>query len=93
MNAFRKMDPRMRYAFAAMLVAVSFLLLGAGRLGEGFSTRSEANARAKEEWREAAGKLCAGGVSREKGDWERIVKSHPEILLKAFHSDLKVQQE
>jgi len=86
------MDSRLHYAFAAMLVAVSFLLLGAGRLGEGISTRSEENVKAKQEWREAAGKLCSGGISNERGDWERIVKSHPEILLKAFHSDLKAQQ-
>ena len=93
MNAIRKMDPRMRYACTAMLVAISFLLLGAGRLGEGLSSRNEADAKAKKEWCEAAGKLCAGGVSRDSGDWERVVKSHPEILLEAFHSDLKAQQE
>ena len=93
MNAIRKMDPRMRYAYAAMLAAVSFLLLGAGRFGETLSSRNEAKTRAEREWREAAGKLCVAEVPGEKRAWERVVKSHPEILLRAFHGDLKVQQE
>ena len=82
MEPFKKTDVRMRYILCAAILALSLLLLGAGRFREDLTNRRARTLKTKEACREAVMGLKA---------WSKLVRANPELFVRVCSMGMKVQ--
>ncbi len=91
MKALAEMDVRMRYALCAALVALSLLLLGAGRVNGEIKSRNEELRNSKMACKDAVMSLNAAVPSESRAKWESKASVQPEILLRACYADMRLK--
>ncbi len=91
MEPFKKMDARMRYILCAAILALSLLLLGAGRFREDLTNRRARTLQTKEACREAVMGLKNGIADKDRKAWSALVKANPELFVRVCSTGMKVQ--
>ena len=89
MEPFKKTDVRMRYILCAAILALSLLLLGAGRFREDLTNRRARTLKTKEACREAVMGLKNGVEDRKA--WSKLVRANPELFVRVCSMGMKVQ--
>ncbi|MGN0871640.1 MAG: hypothetical protein ACI4UV_10675 [Victivallales bacterium] len=91
MEPFKKTDVRMRYILCAVILALSLLLLGAGRFREDLTNRRAQTLKTKEACREAVMGLKNGIAGKDRKAWAELVKANPELFVRVCSTGMKVQ--
>ncbi len=91
MEPFKKTDVRMRYILCAALLALSLLLLGAGRFREDLTSRRARTLEVKEACREAVMGLKDGIADKDRKAWEKLVKANPELFVRVCSTGMKAK--
>lgn len=89
MKQFMKLDRRIRYAAGAMLVAVSLLLLGAGKMNEGMHQRSAELQQARVNCLNSAMQLQQAIAPEDRAEWKRLAMENPEICFRVSFYGMK----
>lgn len=89
MKAIAAMDVRMRYGICAVLLALSLLLVGAGRMNGELKGRSAAIESGKGACRDAALSLSQAVPVEYRKGWVSMASQNPGLFIRACHTDLR----
>ena len=91
METLKKTDVRMRYILCAAILALSLLLLGAGRFREDLTNRRARTLKTKEACREAVMGLKNGVADKDRKAWSKLGRANPELFVRVCSMGMKVQ--
>ena len=91
MESLKKMDVRIRYALCALVLALSLLLLGAGRFRDDLTNRRAEAQKVKAACREAVSMLKNGIADGNREAWTKQVQANPELFVRVCSQSMKPQ--
>jgi len=93
MKAIAEMTYGRRWAVCAALLALSLLLIGAGRMNGEIRGRMAALSQAKDECRAAAETLGGGASPESRSGWNALAQRSPQTLIMASATSLSPLKE
>ncbi len=82
MDLIHKNDGKTRITICVMLILLSLLIIGAGRMTEELRQREAQQKEAKEKWRTITANMVSELPREHQEDWKKSANRHPKLLLK-----------